>query len=58
MTNIENRKLQLELVRVTAAKMSMEIQIEEMKLEIERLSGFVLIQIEKENELKAKLGVE
>lgn len=55
MTNIEKRKMELELIRVTAAKMSMEIQIEEMKLEIERLEGHVAVQIDKENELKTKL---
>lgn len=55
MSIIENKKMQLELIRVQAAKMDMEIRIEEAKEEIKRLEGFVLIQEDKEKEIIEKL---
>lgn len=55
MSLIENKKMQLELIRVQAAKMDMEIRIEEAKEEIKRLESFVLIQEDKEKEIIQKL---
>lgn len=56
MKPIERRKVELELIRVSAARMDMEIRIEEMKEEIKRVEGHIDIQNAKEIELKAKLG--
>ncbi len=47
--------MELELMRVSSARMDLEIKIEEMKLEIVRLTGHIDIQIKKELELKEKL---
>jgi hypothetical protein len=55
MTDLEKKKMNLELMRVSSARMDLEIKIEEMKNEIERLSIFIKIQETKEIELKLKL---
>lgn len=55
MTSIEKKKLELELHRVQAARMDLDIRIEEMKEEIKRLAEHIIIQESKELELKDKL---
>lgn len=50
--------MELELHRVQAAKMDLDIRIEEMKEEMKRLSDHILIQEAKEQELKLKLKGE
>lgn len=55
MTNLERKKIELELQRVKTARMDLEFKIEEMKEEIIRLSGHVEIQNKKEQELSNKL---
>lgn len=55
MTPIEKRKMQLELHRVQAARMDLEIRIEEMKEEMKRLAEHIIIQETKEQELTEKL---
>jgi hypothetical protein len=52
---LDKRKLELELIRVQAARMDMEIRIEEMKEEIARVQNHISIQSDKETELKQKL---
>lgn len=56
MNHIDKKKLELELIRVQAARMDMEIRIEEMKEEMLRLDGHIAVQVAKEIELKAKLS--
>lgn len=53
--NLEIKKIRAELARVTAAKLEMDMRIEERSQEIERLKEHMLIQEEKEKELAAKL---
>lgn len=55
MTALEKKKIELELMRVTAARCDLEIRCEEMKQEIERLEGHIATQLKKEEELKEKL---
>lgn len=55
MTAIEKKKAELELMRVQAARMDLEIRIEEMKEEIKRLAEHIAIQEKREQELKEKL---
>lgn len=55
MTALERRKTALELRRVENARMEIELRIEEMKEEINRLTAAITIQINKEQELKDKL---
>lgn len=55
MLPMDKKKMEIELMRVTAARMDMEIKIEEIQEEIKRLAGFIEIQVKKENELKRKL---
>lgn len=56
MNELDKRKIKLELIRVQAARMDMEIRIDEMKEEIKRVEGHVAIQEAKEKELKERLG--
>lgn len=56
MSELEKRKIRLELLRVQAGRMDMEIRIDEMQEEIKRVEGHIQIQLAKELELKEKLG--
>lgn len=56
MTSLDKKKTELELMRVSSARMDLEIRIEEMKQEIERLEGHITTQFEKELELKTRLS--
>lgn len=55
MTPLEKKKLEVELLRVNAAKEEMLLKILESEDQIERLKGLVKIQEAKEMELKGKL---
>lgn len=52
---LELKKTQLELMRVTTARMDLELRIEERKEEIQRLEEHIKIQINKELELTEKI---
>lgn len=54
--NLENKRRQLELSRVSLAKEEMLFKIEEMKEEIKRLDGFVVIQEEKIKSLNSEIN--
>lgn len=56
--SLVNKRKQLELSRVTLAKEEMMFKIEEMKEEIKRLEGFVVIQDEKIKSLKQEITKE
>jgi len=55
MQGLELKKMQVELLRVTAAKAELELRIEERLDEIERLKEHIKISAAKEQELKEKL---
>lgn len=56
--SLTSKRKQLELSRVTLAKEEMMFKIEEMKEEIKRLEGFVVIQDEKIKSLKQEITKE
>ncbi len=53
--SLEKKKTQVELMRVTTARMELEYKIEERKEDIKRMEDHITIQIQKENELKQKM---
>ena len=53
--SLEIKKVKAELARVTAAKLEMDMRVEERTQEIERLKEHMTIQEAKEQELAAKL---
>ena len=53
--SLEKKKTEVELMRVTTARMELEYKIEERKDEIRRMEDHIKIQIAKESELKDKL---
>lgn len=53
--SLEIRKLEVELLRVSAAKAEMDLRIYERLDEIERLKEQIIIQEKREIELKTKL---
>lgn len=55
MTPLERKKLEVELLRVNAAKEEMNLKILEYQDQIVKLTEFVKIQENKEIELKEKL---
>lgn len=56
MNPLELKKLQVELLRVSAAKGEMELRICERMDEIQRLEEHLKVQEAKEIELKAKIA--
>lgn len=56
MSPLEIKKMQVELLRIGAAKAEMELRIHERMEEIDRLNEHIKIQEAKEVELKAKLA--
>lgn len=56
MSPLDLKKLQVELLRVGAAKAEMELRIHERMEEIERLNEHVKIQEAKEAELREKIA--
>lgn len=51
-SNLEMKQKKVELLRVSAAKAELELRIETMLEEVERVRGAVKIQEDKEEELK------
>lgn len=56
MTNVELKRIKVELLRVSAAKAEMELRIEEYQENIKRLEDNIAIQVAKEDELAAKIA--
>ena len=56
MESIDKRRLMLQLRQVESARMELEIRIDEMLAEIERIRGHIAVQEAKETELKAKIA--
>jgi hypothetical protein len=54
-SNLEVKKLQVELLRVGAAKAELELRIEERMDEIHRIKEHIKVSEDKEIELKEKL---
>lgn len=54
--NLETKKMQVELLRVSAGKAELELRIEMALDEIERLKEHIKISEAKETELKNKLN--
>lgn len=54
--NLEIKKIRAELARVTAAKLEMDMRIEERMEEIGRLKDHMAISEAKEQELSVKLA--
>jgi hypothetical protein len=55
MTHLEKRKKEVELQKVKAARMELELKIDERLDEIERIKEHIKIQIEKEQSLEQEL---
>ena len=55
MSPLEKKKIEVELLRVTAAKEEMLLRILESEDQIQRLKDLIKIQENKEQELKEKL---
>jgi hypothetical protein len=51
MSTLENKRLELELIKVKAAKAELEFKIEEKLDEIERIKSHIESQIKREQEL-------
>ncbi len=56
MTPLEIKKIKAELAAVTAAKLNIEVRIEEQLNDVARLQEHIKIQEAKEKELQEKLG--
>ena len=56
MNPLELKKLQVELLRVSAAKAEMELRIAERMDEIQRIEDSIAVSEAKEIELKAKIA--
>ena len=58
MTSLELKRMKVELLRVASAKADLELRIEEMQENINRLMDNIAIQKAKEDELQAKINAE
>lgn len=56
MTNLDLKKIKVELLRVSAAKAELELRIEESLENIKRLQDNIDISTAKEEELKIKIS--
>lgn len=56
MSDLTLKKMQLELMKVTAARMELELRVDELKDNISKLEGSITIQLAKEEELKKKIS--
>jgi hypothetical protein len=56
MTNMEIKRINMELLKVQAAKAELEYKIEERRQEILRIEEHILIQAKREKELKEQLS--
>lgn len=55
MTPLEEKKIQAELARVRAARLDMEVRVEELQEAFIRMERDIKIQQDKEEELQKKL---
>lgn len=55
MTNLELKRIEVELIRVAAARAELEFKIEERLDEIERIKEHIQAQVKREEELKLKI---
>ena len=58
MTNLELKRMKVELQRVAVARAELELRIEELQDNINRLDANIAIQKAKEEELQAKIDAE
>jgi hypothetical protein len=58
MSPLDLKKLKVEQARVIAARMELEMRIDEFKENIDRLEASIVIQKEKEAELIQKISAE
>lgn len=58
MTDLDLKRMKLELVKVAAARAELEFRIEERMDEIQRLKDNIQLQKAKELELADKIGAE
>jgi len=56
MTNLELKRIKVELLRVSAGKAEIELRIEEQMESVKRLQENIAISEAKEEELKAKIA--
>lgn len=56
MNILDKKRLEKELMQVTAARYDMEIRIEEMNMQIAELEKHIKIQLDREEELKLKIN--
>lgn len=56
-SNLDIKKMQVELLRVSASKAELELRIDERLEEIERIKEHIKVSEAKEIELKEKLGI-
>lgn len=54
--NLERKKMEVELMKVSAARADLELRILERQEEIDRIKQSIEIQIKKEEELTLKLS--
>lgn len=52
---MEKKRKELDLMRVQTAKFELELKIEEMLADIERLKKAIIVQMETENKIKEDL---
>ena len=55
MTNLELKRIEVELIRVAAARAELEFKIDERLDEIERIKEHIQAQVKREEELKLKI---
>lgn len=55
-SNLELKRLNMELLKVQASRAELEFKIEERQAEIARLHEHIAIQLKRENELKDQLA--
>lgn len=58
MTQLELKRIKLELVKVAAARAELEFRVEERLDEINRIKDNIKIQLDKEAELQGRIDAE
>jgi len=56
MTNLELKRMKLELTKVAAARAELEFRVDERLDEINRIKDHIKVQLGKEAELQAKIA--
>ena len=56
MSNLKKKKLELDIMKVAAAKAELEYKIEERLEDIQRMKDHILLQETREKELKEELN--